>query len=302
MNKQTLKSGALLLLAALIWGFAFVCQSESVNLISAYVINFSRSILAFLALLLVSYLFDLKKKKDGVFVESDKKQLITGGVLSGICLFVATTLQQVGIYYTTAGKAGFITSLYIIFVPLIGIFLKKKVGLNIWVSVIIAICGFVMLCFNDLDLKDGINIGEILILICAIFFALQIIVVDKYVDRVDGVKLSCIQFLVVTILSLPIALFFLPNMNDFIKALPSILYLGLLSSAGGYTLQILGQKNMDPTIASLLLSLESVFSVIFGAIFLKDYMVVVEVIGCVLIFISVCLAQINFKEIIGKKK
>ena len=293
MKMSKIRGIIILFIVATIWGFAFVAQSSSVDLIPTFTINFLRSIFAFVALVVFSLIKNKVHKKEEV--KCDKKLLLKAGVLSGVFLFIATNIQQFGISFTTAGKAGFITALYIIFVPIIGLFLKKKVGLNIWISVVLAIAGFYFLTIFGSN-EVIIGKGELAILICAVFFALQIIVVDKYVKDVDGVKLSIVQFAVMSILSFIPMLFEKASIENIIKAMPSLLYLGVISSGVGYTLQIIGQKDVNPTVASLIMSLEAVFSVVFGAIVLKEALNMSEILGCVLIFSGVVLSQIAFEK------
>lgn len=293
MKMSKIRGIIILFIVATIWGFAFVAQSSSVDLIPTFTINFLRSIFAFVALVVFSLIKKKVHKKEEV--KCDKKLLLKAGVLSGVFLFIATNIQQFGISFTTAGKAGFITALYIIFVPIIGLFLKKKVGLNIWISVILAIAGFYFLTIFGSN-EVIIGKGELAILICAVFFALQIIVVDKYVKEVDGVKLSIVQFAVMSILSFIPMLFEKASIENIIKAMPSLLYLGVISSGVGYTLQIIGQKDVNPTVASLIMSLEAVFSAVFGAIVLKEALNMPEIFGCVLIFSGVVLSQIVFEK------
>lgn len=294
MNKNIL--GILILtLVSVVWGFAFVVQSSSVEMIPTFTLNFLRSMFAVFALLLYKLVSNkLTKKK--ITANKDKKTLIKAGVISGIFLSIATNVQQFGIAHTTAGKAGFITALYIIFVPIIGLFLKKKVELNVWISVILALVGFYLMTMFNSDASLTLGVGEGLILLCALFFAFQIITVDKYVEFVDGVYLSIIQFATVAVFSFIPMVIEKPTFDNIIIALPNILYLGVVSSGVGYTLQIIGQKYVRPTVASLVMSLESVFSLIFGIIVLHESPQAHELIGCVLIFAGVILTQVKFKN------
>ena len=293
MKKNNIKNMMILLFVAIIWGLAFVAQSSGASFLSPFTFNCLRSWLAAIALLVYIIIANIRKK--GQKAKEDKKILIIAGVLSGLSLFIATSIQQIAIEYTTAGKAGFITSLYIIFVPILGLFLHKKAGINIWISVLVATCGFYLLCTKE---TFSIGIGELLLLIASIFFAVQIIIIDKYTSLVDGVKMSFIQFIIVGILSIVPMLLEKPSFSSISDAIPSILYLGLISSGLGYTLQIIGQKNVNPTTASLILSLESVFSYIFGVIILSEHVLFNEAIGCLLIFSGVVISQLNFKKII----
>ena len=216
--------------------------------------------------------------------------MITGGLLCGIMLFLSTTLQQVGIQYTTVAKAGFITALYIILVPILGIFLKKRVSVQIWISVVIAIIGLYLLCMKG---SFYLGQGDFLVLLCSLCFALHILVIDHFTDKVNGVKLSCIQFFVSGLLSsILMFLFEAPAISAIFSAWLPIVYGGVFSSGIAYTLQIIGQKGTDPTIASLILSLESVVSVLAGWIILGQSLTPREILGCLLMFGAIILAQV----------
>lgn len=222
------------------------------------------------------------------------KDLLIGGLICGFMMFVSTTLQQVGIAYTTVAKAGFITALYIIIVPILGIFLKRKAGLKIWISVVIALVGLYLLCMKG---SLSLSKGDFLILICSICFAIHIMVVDHFTEKVSGTKLSCIQFLFAgTLSSVLMFLFEEPHWADIGAAWLPICYAGILSCGVAYTFQIIGQRGTDPTIASLILSLESVVSVLAGWILLGETLSPREILGCVLMFGAIILAQINPKK------
>ena len=221
------------------------------------------------------------------------KELIVGGLFCGILLFAATSLQQAGIKYTSAGKAGFITACYIVIVPLIGIFMKKTSGWKIWAAVVLALAGLYCLCITD---GFSVGKGDVLILLCAIGFSAHIMVIDYFSPRVNGIALSCIQFLVCAVVSLPF-MFSLehPEMAAILSAWLPILYAGVLSCGVAYTLQIIGQRNVNPTIASLILSLESCFSVLAGWVILHESLSIKESAGCVLMFAAIILAQLPSK-------
>ena len=248
----------------------------------------------------VFFLTDLQKRaeKDGTAskmpVMDRPKDLLIGGLICGFMMFVSTTLQQVGIAYTTVAKAGFITALYIIIVPILGIFLKRKAGLKIWISVVIALVGLYLLCMKG---SLSLSKGDFLILICSICFAIHIMVVDHFTEKVSGTKLSCIQFLFAGALSSVLMfLFEEPHWADIGAAWLPICYAGILSCGVAYTFQIIGQRGTDPTIASLILSLESVVSVLAGWILLGETLSPREILGCVLMFGAIILAQINPKK------
>lgn len=291
MTNLKWKNMLTLLMAAFIWGVAFVAQSVGMDYIGPFTFNGIRCLIGSIVLIPCMVGFDFWKKKSGEkAVCEDKKTLWKAGILCGVILFAATNAQQIGLQYTTAGKAGFITALYIVLVPIIGIFLKKKTGWNIWISVLIAVVGFYLLC-----IKDGFALskGDFYVLICSLVFPFHIWAVNHYAPKVDGVRLSCIQFLVCGVLSMIcMFLFESPQIENVLQAWMPLLYAGILSCGVGYTLQIAGQKDFNPTVASLLMSFESVFSVLAGWILLGEALSRREIFGCVLIFAGVILAQI----------
>lgn len=234
---------------------------------------------------------DTKKKTE----KSNRKKLLFAGSACGIVIFVASTFQQIGIIYTTVGKSGFITALYIVMVPIIGIALNKKAELKVWISVALSAVGLYFLCINE---NFSINIGDVLTLICGFFFAIHILTVDYFAKKVDGVKMSCIQFFVCGFISIIVAFIFeTPDLSSLIKALVPIIYAGVLSSGVAYTLQIIAQQDTEPVIASLLMSLESVFSVIGGFLILGQVLTMKELIGCLLVFSAIILSQIPSKTL-----
>lgn len=304
--EMKLKNALLLALTAFIWGTAFAAQSVGMDYIGPFTFNGVRSLIGAIAVL-PCVLVQRKNNKHrsmetsnesakNIIPESDrsagdksKKELAVGGILCGVCLFIASSLQQIGIKYTSAGKAGFITACYIVIVPVIGIFMKKTSGWKIWAAVGLALTGLYCLCITD---GFSVGKGDILIFLCAVAFSVHILVIDYFSPKVSGVELSCIQFLVCGILSLPCMFIFeTPHINAIISAWLPILYAGVLSSGVAYTLQIIGQKNVNPTIASLILSLESCFSVLAGWIILHESLSIKERIGCVLMFVAIILAQ-----------
>ena len=291
-----LKNSLMLLLAATIWGVAFVAQSIGMEYVGAFTFNSVRSLIGAAVLLPVIWLFN-RNRSDSVQTAEEKKAsskiLITGGICCGILLCLATNFQQFGIKYTTVGKAGFITACYIVIVPILGIFLKKKCSHFIWAAVLLALCGLYLLC-----IKDGFSIGkgDILVLICAFLFSLHILTIDYFSPKTDGVKLSCIQFLVSGILSgIPALILEDPSLSSILTAWLPILYAGALSSGVAYTLQIIGQKDMNPTVASLILSLESCISVLAGWLILGQKLSSRELFGCLIMFGAIILAQLPQK-------
>ena len=300
MSRQ-LRAGLLLTLTALIWGAAFVAQSVGMDYVGPYTYLCSRSVIGGIVLLPVIKFFGKDSQSTVSDKAKNKNTLIIGGICCGIALFVASILQQIGIKYTTVGKAGFITSLYMIIVPIIGIILGRKASKKVWFSVLIAIIGMYFLCMNG---ESGLNKGDLLVLCCAVGFSFHILIIDHFSPMVNGIKMSCIQFWVCAAVSaIFMFIFEKPDINSIIAAWAPILYAGALSSGAGYTLQIVAQKDIDPTVASLICSLESVFSVLFGWILLRQALSAKELFGCILVFIGVILTQIpDRKKITANKK
>ena len=299
MRTVTLKNSLLLFLTAFIWGVAFVAQSVGGDAVGCFTFNGVRSLIGALVLIPVILFLDGQKKKElgeGKFLEQkgDKKTLLLGGICCGIMLCIASNFQQFGISFTTVGKAGFITAMYILIVPILGIFMKKKVGRKVWLGVMIATVGLYMLCMTSESFS--LSKGDFLVLVCAGFFSLHILIIDHFSPKCDGVRLSCIQFLVCGVISMIIAFVFEdPNLKAIFNGWLPILYAGVMSCGVAYTLQIIGQKNMDPTVASLILSLESVFSVLAGWVILNQKLSMREFLGCALMFLAIILAQLPEK-------
>lgn len=297
MSKK-MRGNLMLTLTAFIWGVAFVAQISGMDHLGPFTFNFSRNIVAGLFLLgLIQAWPFIMKKPMAEETEESKKATLIGGIACGVVLTVAMAFQQLGLsgpHATTAGKAGFITALYIVLVPLTGIFIGKRVSLRIWFCVFVAAVGLYLL-----SIKAGftIQLGDLLILICAFFYTLHILVIDHFSPKVNGVKLSMIQFFVAAVLSGIVMLF----TEDFswsaivTGAIP-ILYAGIFSSGVGYTFQIIAQKDTDPTMASLIMSLESVFAVLAGAVILGERLSLREGLGCVIMFAAIILAQLPEKE------
>lgn len=292
MKKEQIKGSLLLFLAAIIWGVAFVAQSVGMDYVGPFTFNCVRTLIGGLVLIpCIVFLNRGKVKKKTDFTE--KKRLLLGGICCGVALTTGSTLQQFGIMYTTVGKAGFITAFYIIIVPILGLFLGKKCGLSVWISVVIALAGLYFLCITD---GFSIGKGDIYVFLGAIAFSIHILVIDHFTQFNDGVKMSCIQFFVCGILCfVPMMLFEHPEISMILLAWKPILYAGVMSCGVAYTLQIVGQKNMNPTVASLILSLESVTSVIAGFLVLHQNLSHRELIGCGLMFVAIVLAQLPQK-------
>ena len=288
-----MKNNILLVLTALIWGCAFVAQSVGMDYVGPFTFNMARFLIGAIVLLPVIWFMD-RQWKTGAEKGAGQKTLIIGGICCGIALAVASTLQQWGILFTTVGKAGFITAMYIVIVPLLGIFIGKKVRPLIIGCVAIAVVGFYFLCMTE-SLRLGL--GDFLVLLCAIAFSIHILVIDHFSPKVDGVKMSAIQFLTAAIISaVPTLLWEQPVFTEILQAWQPVLYAGVMSCGVAYTLQIIAQKNADPTVASLLLSLESVFSVLAGWVLLGQGLSLKELFGCVLIFCAIILAQLPEKK------
>lgn len=297
MSKK-FQNNILLILTAFIWGCAFVAQSVGVEYVGPFTFNSVRNILGGLTLLPVIFVRGRiqkteKRERTAAQKKQERKTLFIGGVCCGFFLAVASSLQQIGLMYTTAGKAGFITALYILIVPLLGLAIGKKVGVKVWIGVALALAGMYCLCITD-----GLVIakGDILVMLCAVVFSFHILVIDYFSPKVDGVKMSCIQFWVCGILcAVPMFLTESPQLDQILAAWLPIAYAGILSCGVAYTLQIVAQKNVDPTVASLLLSLESVFAVLAGGIILHESLSVKEMLGCALVFAAIILAQLPEK-------
>lgn len=290
----------LLLLAAFIWGVAFVAQSEAAEIIGPFTYLASRSVLGCITLLPVIAVIDAKKRAQGdsAAVPADKKTdraiLIKGGIACGIMLFCGSIFQQIGIASTTVGKAGFITAMYIVFVPVIGVFFGKKAGLGLWLSVALAVCGLFMLTVKG---GFGFSRGDVIVFIGTLGFTGHILVIDKFSAKTDGVKMSCIQFFVCAVISaIGMFIFEKPAFSDILAAWLPIVYAGVFSSGVAYTLQIVGQKGLSPTLASLTLSMESVFSALAGFVILKERLSLKELIGCALMLAAIILAQLPAKN------
>ena len=309
MRKTAWKSPALLFLTAVVWGVAFVAQSVGMDYVGPFTFNCVRCLIGAAVLVPCIWFLDRwKQRQDGVqngalnhrsvnasgkMTEErseTRRMLLTGGICCGLALFVASNLQQIGIQYTTVGKAGFITALYIVMVPVFGIFLKKRAGIRVWISVALAVAGLYLLCITD---RLALGKGDILVLLCAVVFAIHILIVDHFSAKTDGVRMSCIQFLVCGLLSgVGMLLTEHPEISLILQAWQPILYAGVFSCGVGYTLQIVGQKGTDPTVASLILSLESVVSVLAGWLLLGQRFSVRELGGCALMFAAILLAQL----------
>lgn len=306
-GKKTKRNSVLLVLAALIWGVAFVAQSEGDDAIGPYAFTSIRYLIGCIVLIpVIAFLDKTGNSPNKPKTKEQKKTQLIGGICCGICVAAASILQQVGLYLgTSAGKAGFLTACYIILVPIFGLLIKRKCGVNVWISVVIAVIGLYFLCIKG---DFSINKSDSLVLLCSVIYALHILTIDHFVEKdADGVRLACIQFFVAAVIAFFPMLFV--DLGGSLSALPealkaafsgkalvAILYTGVLSSGVAYTLQIVGQKDVNPTVASLLMSLESVFSVLGGWVILGDKLSLRELIGCSVMFCAIILSQIQFKK------
>lgn len=294
MSNKSLRGSLLLLLGSMIWGAAFVAQRVGMDHVGPFTFNGIRMLLACLVMIPVTALMEHKNKNTPGYTAPDPKDQRLSGVICGALLFIATSLQQMGLVSTTAGKAGFITALYVVLVPVAAWFLfRKNPGKVIWLGVLIAVGALWLLCMP----ADGgfvLQSGDLLVLGCAVCFTFQILCVDHYAARVSGVKLARDEFLVTGGLSMLIAVATEPISWEGVReALIPILYAGIMSGAVGYTLQVLGQRDTDPTVASLLMCMEAVFAVLTGVLLIGEKMTVRETVGCVLMFCAVILAQLS---------
>ena len=304
MQKTQFNGVFLLLLTAFIWGVAFVAQSEGMEHIDAFSFSGIRMVFGVCVLLpfiIVRDKMQNKKLPDDKKIKLfDKKLLVCGGLL-GVVFFFACNLQQFAFYYTGAGKIAFITALYMFFVPLFGLCFKKRVPWLTWVCVAFGFVGLWFLCIDPANL-GGINVGDLLAMGCAVFFAVQILMIEKFAQQIDGVKLSCMQFLVAGTMScICMFVFENPSLPAIGNAIVPLLYAGVMSCGIAYTLQIVGQKYTESTIASLIMCMESVFAVLASALLLNEVMTTREVIGCVVMFVAIILSQLSEMKFGNKK-
>jgi len=302
MNYNKLKNSSLLFTASLIWGVAFVFQSMGNEYMQPFTFSASRNFFGFLVLIPFIIIYKHKRSKTENKIKIFNKVTLIGGVCCGLALTIASLFQQYGIKYTTVGKSGFITALYIIITPILGIFIKKKCPPTVWIGAICALIGMYFLCVTE---SIGISLGDILVFICAIFFSMHILIIDHFSPKTDGVVLSCIQFFVCFVISTILALFFdKPSLKQIVDGIIPVLYAGVMSSGVAYTLQIIGQKNFNPTAAAMILSLESVISALAGYVayvcgFLtqNQSLTAIQIFGCVIIFGAVIFVQVPFDKI-----
>lgn len=316
MNRVEIRQSLLLLLTATIWGVAFVAQSVGMDYVGPLTFNCVRSLLGGVVLIPCIWFLDRREGQKELRESGGKRtgcnrgasrELLAGGIICGLLLCLASNFQQIGIAHTSVGKAGFITALYIVIVPILGLLLfHKKCRPLIWLGVCLAVAGLYFLCMAGGDgltvteqMIPGIPIGkgDFLVFICALLFSGHILAIDYFTERADGVKMSCIQFWVCGIVS-GIGMFLMedPQIHAILMAWKELLYAGVMSCGVAYTLQIVGQKGMDPTVASLILSLESVISALAGLFILGQRLSGAEILGCILMFAAIVLAQLAGAE------
>lgn len=297
MNKQTIKSSFLLFLAAVIWGVAFVAQSVGMEYMGPLTFNASRFLIGGIVLLPFVFVQERKTLQDLETKEERRrhyKVTLIGGLCCGVAICIASTLQQFGILSTSVGKAGFITALYIVLVPIFGLFLKIKPSKMVWLCAVLAVVGLYLLCVNE---TLTLNFGDILVFCCALVFTVHIMVIDYFSPKANGVTLSCIQFLFSGVVSLILAFIFeTPQISAIVSGIVPVLYAGVMSCGVAYTLQIIGQKHVEPAIASLILSLESVVSVLAGWLILHEVLSGKEMLGSLLMFLAVIMVQLPKKS------
>ncbi|MBE6590637.1 MAG: DMT family transporter [Ruminococcaceae bacterium] len=289
MNR--LKANVMLLLAAFIWGTAFVAQSVGMDSIGPVSFNCVRMFIGSLTLIPVIYFRRfMEKRKSGKVEKIDLKKHIIGGAACGAFLFLASVSQQMGLVFTTPAKSGFITALYVVLVPIVGLFFKKKVRWNMWVAVVLAAAGLYFLCIQG---SFVLQLGDLLTLICAFMYTFHVLTVDHFSPETDPVILSCLQFFFCSLFSFCL-MFFIeePSVLQIYNAAIPILYTGVLSSGVAFTFQVCAQKHTSPTVASLLMCLESVFAVLAGMVILSQIPSPAEAFGCVLMFVAIVLGQI----------
>lgn len=292
---KTIRGSLMLLTAAFIWGTAFVAQSKGMDYVEPFTYNSVRTLIG--GLVLLPMIFFFRRRSSRKASENNIKISFIGGIICGLVLFAASSFQQLGISLTSAGKAGFITALYVVIVPVIGIISGQKPNIKIWLCVFIAVLGFYLLC-----IKEGFRLskGDLYVLICAVFYSVHIIVIDHFNSKgAEPVKMSCVQFFTAgSIMMICMFIFESPALSSIFAAKYTILYAGVMSCGVAYTLQMIGQKYTEPTVATLIMSLESVFAALAGWIILIEQMSIKEFSGCALVFTAVVASQldISFKN------
>ncbi len=295
MNKKTIRGSLLLVITAILWGGSYVAHTLALNFVGPFSLGTIRFLFGAVCLIPVVFVSDYFKRKNGATkqeLRKSKKNSLLWGSIFGVMLGSSTCLMYIGLQYTTAGNAGFIATLHIIIVPIVGIFIGKKVGLNVWLAVAIALVGLFLISMTD---GLSVNLGDALMLIYAAAAAARIILIDKYAKDADGVFMSFIQILVAG-LTCVIPMLIVGEkitLDAFVGSLPYVLYSAIFSCGVGFTLQILGQKDVSPALSSVILSLEGVFAFIFGAIILTEPLSPRKIIGACVMLVALLLAQIN---------
>ena len=296
MSKQ-LRGSLILLVAAVIWGTAFVAQSEGMNSVGPFTFQASRMLLAFLSLLPVAAAVHMYRKKRGI--EPPHRfltpKLVGSAAISGVFLFIASSFQQVGMLYTSVGHAGFLTALYLLLIPILGLFFGKKVSFRLWLCSALALVGLGFLCMTSEGFSMGL--GDVLMILAALFFSFQIMSLDLLSKNYDGVQYSAVQMLTAGLFSLICTFIFeTPTLEGIGAAAFPIAYAGIMSCGVAYTFQVIGQKHTHPTVASIIMSLEGVFAVLGGAIILSQVPTTFEIVGCVLMFAATVISQVGDKQ------
>ncbi len=292
--KKQLKGSLALLCGTFIWGSAFIAQSVGMDLIGPFTFQAIRCMLAVIFLFLITLIFDWKIGIQQSLSKWKNKRLWMAGGICGCALFVAASLQQIGLVYTDPGKAGFLTAMYIVLVPMLGIFVHRRPGLNAVISVVLALVGLYLLSFMGVT---SINVGDLFLIGGALGFAVQILLIDRFAQDLDGLRLNCVQALVVAVLSVPFMLLTEElDMGNILACWLPLGFAGILSMGVAYSLQIVGQKNLEPTTASLIMSLESVFAALGGWLILHNTMTPRELLGCGLVFAGVIISQLPTKR------
>ena len=298
MDNKALKSNLLLLLAAIIWGFAFVAQREGMEHIGPFLFNAIRFALG--SLVLIPFLFKSYPIVHSKKILYTEKSFYLYGLIAGILLYFGSAAQQAGLVYTTAGKAGFITGLYMVFVPIFGLFIRQKTSFYAWVGVIVAAIGLYLLSISN---ELTIQFGDLLELISAIVWAVQVLFIGRVSPRINAIHLAFFQFIICSVLNFVTTLFYEPIiLSEISGAIPSLLYAGFLSVGIGYTLQVVAQKDAHPSHAAILMSLESVFALIGGWLLLNEMISLKEFIGCILMFSGMIISQLSILKTYFRKR
>lgn len=288
---RSFTGSVILIITALVWGFAFVVQRLGASILDGYSFSELRYVIASNSLVILVAISDFIAKRKGRKRIGFNRDTVVGGIICGVTLMFSTLAQQLGLEETEAGKAGFITALYIVIVPFMSVFIGRKTTIGGRFAVIIALVGFWLMCMTE---NSGITKGELLILLCAFSFSLQIVFIDLYAGKADALKFNLVQFATSAVLGFPfMAINGFPSAESVANGILPLIYIGVMSSAVAYTLQVAGQKRVSPSTSTLIMSLESVFSLIFGAIFLHEQNSARELVGCLLVFVAVFVAQFS---------